>query len=113
VSAAARSTYMRWPARGQCVHTVYTVHVDTLSKSVSTRALREELADVVGRVSFGHERVGVTKNGKLAAVLIGVEDLELLEALENARDLAEYRGAKAADDGRRVSVDELVTELVK
>jgi prevent-host-death family protein len=85
----------------------------TLSKSVSTRMLREELADVVGRVSFGHERVGVTKNGKLAAVVIGVEDLELLEELENARDLAEYRAAKAADDGRRVAIDELFAEFVK
>lgn len=87
--------------------------MDTISKSVSTRGLREGLADVVGRVSFGHERVGVTKNGKLAAVIIGVEDLELLEQLENARDLAEYRAAKAADDGRRVSIDELFAELVE
>ena len=87
--------------------------MDTLSESVSTRALRGELADVVGRVAYGHERIGVTKNGKLAAVVIGVEDLELLEQFENARDLAEYRAAKSADDGRRISIDELFTELAE
>jgi prevent-host-death family protein len=87
--------------------------MDTLSESVSTRALRDELADVVGRVSYGHERIGVTRNGKLAAVVIGVDDLELLEQLENARDLAEYRAAKAADDGRRVSIEELFTEFAR
>ena len=89
------------------------VNMDTLSESVSTRALRDDLADVVGRVSYGHERIGVTRNGKLAAVVIGVEDLELLEQLENARDLAEYRAAKAADEGRRVALDELLAEFVK
>ena len=103
-----------WKCAGALVYTSdIVVNMDTLSESVSTRALRDELADVVGRVSYGHERIGVTRNGKLAAVVIGVEDLELLEQLENARDLAEYRAAKAADEGRRVALDELLAEFVK
>lgn len=83
----------------------------SISKQVGTRALRDELSDVVARVSYRGERIGVTKNGKLSAVLISVDDLELLEALENERDLAEYRAAKASDDGTRVSVAELLAEL--
>jgi prevent-host-death family protein len=82
----------------------------TLSDSLPSRALRDDLSEVVSRVSFGHERVGITRHGKLAAVLIGVEDLELLEELENARDLAEYRAAKADDDGSRVGIEELLAE---
>ena len=46
-------------------------------------------------------------HGKLAAVVIGVGDLEALEEFEMAQDLAAYREAKAADDGGRVSLDEL------
>lgn len=61
-------------------------------------------------MAFGHERIGLTRNGKLAAVVIGVEDLELLEKLEDAEDLAAYRAAKADDDGLRVSLADLRAE---
>lgn len=87
--------------------------MNSLSRSVSTVALREELADVVGRVSYGHERVGVTRHGKLAAVVISVDDLELLEALEDARDAADFTAAKADDDGARVSLAELRDEVTR
>ena len=40
-----------------------------------------------------------------------VVTLELLEQLEAARDAAEFQAAKLADDGGRVSLDELRTEL--
>src|SRR5665647_827889 len=62
---------------------------------------------VLGRAMYAGERIGVTGNGKLAAVVIGVEDLEALEEFEMAQDLAAYREAKAADDGGRVTLDEL------
>ncbi|MDN4482068.1 type II toxin-antitoxin system Phd/YefM family antitoxin [Demequina lignilytica] len=74
---------------------------------VSTRDLRLHLADVLGRASHGHERIGISRNGKLAAVVIGVEDLEALEAFEDAQDLAAYREAMDEDDGTRISLDEL------
>lgn len=84
---------------------------DTVTSSVSARQLRAELSSIVGRVAFGHERIGLTRNGKLAAVVIGVDDLELLEQLEDAQDLAAYRSAKAEDDGTRVSLSDLRDEL--
>ena len=62
---------------------------------------------VLGRAMYAGERIGVTRNGKLAAVVIGVEDLEALEEFEMAQDLAAYREAKAADDGGGVTLDEL------
>jgi prevent-host-death family protein len=85
--------------------------MDTITSSVTIRSLRGDLADVVNRAGYGHERVQITKNGKLAAVLIGPEDLELLEQLEMHRDVAEYRAAKTADAGERVSLGELLSEL--
>lgn len=81
--------------------------MNTITSSVTIRALRAGLADAVGRVSYGHERVHFTKNGKPAAVLIGPEDFELLEQLEMMRDVTEYRAVKAVDDGGRVTLKEL------
>lgn len=43
--------------------------------------------------------------------MISVELLELFEEFEAARDAAEFAAARAADDGQRVSLDELRTEV--
>jgi len=60
---------------------------------------------------YGGERIGVTRNGKLAAVVVGVADFEALEELEVAQDVAAYRAAKVEDDGERVSLAEVRDEL--
>ena len=83
----------------------------TVSNQVSTRELRNQLSDVLGRAMYAGERIGVTRNGKLAAVVVSVSDLEALEAFEMAQDVAAYRDAKAEDDGERVSLDELRADL--
>ncbi|MBT2517062.1 type II toxin-antitoxin system Phd/YefM family antitoxin [Streptomyces sp. ISL-90] len=81
--------------------------------SVTTRELRQDLASVLGRAAFGHERVGITRHGKLAAVVIGVDDLEALEAFEMMRDVEEFKAAKAVDDGERVSLADVRAELAE
>ncbi len=81
--------------------------MNSISESVSTREFRADLAAVMGRATFGHERIAVTRNGKVAGVVIGIDDLELLEQLEDAADVRAYRAAKASDDGERVSLDAL------
>lgn len=85
--------------------------METVTTELSTRELRGQLADVLGRAMYAGERIGVTRNGKLAAVVIGVADLEALEAFEMAEDVAAYREAKAVDDGSRVSLDELRRDI--
>jgi prevent-host-death family protein len=85
--------------------------MNTITRSVPSKDLRDTLADVLGGVAYGSERVGVTRHGKLTAVVISVDDLELLEELEAARDAAEFEAARAADDGSRVSLDELRAEV--
>ncbi len=82
-----------------------------MSQEVSTRELRNQLSDVLGRAMYAGERIGVTRHGKLAAVVISVADLEALEAFEMAQDVAAYRDAMAADDGERVSLEELRRDL--
>lgn len=85
--------------------------MDTISGEVTTRELRTQLSDVLGRAMYGGERIGVTRNGKLAAVVVGVADLQALEEFEMAQDVAAYRKARAEDDGGRVTLDELRDEL--
>ncbi|MCH3974582.1 MULTISPECIES: type II toxin-antitoxin system Phd/YefM family antitoxin [Bifidobacterium] len=84
-----------------------------MTSQITTRELRSRLSDVLGRAMYGGERIGITRNGKLAAVVISVEDLNELEGFEMAQDVAEYRDAKAADDGVRVSLDELRASLAR
>lgn len=81
--------------------------MSTMDDEVTTRQLRSRLSDVLGRAMYGGERIGITRNGKLAAVVISPDDLEALEEFEMAQDVAAYRQAKADDDGARVSLDEL------
>jgi prevent-host-death family protein len=85
--------------------------MESLTNEISTRELRGQLSDVLGRAMYAGERIGVTRNGKLAAVVVSVADLEALEEFEMAQDVATYREAKTSDDGTRVTLDELRADL--
>ncbi len=85
--------------------------MNTLSAELSTRELRSQLSDVLGRAMYAGERIGVTRNGRLAAVVVSVSDLEALEGFEMQQDVMAYREAKAEDDGERVSLEELRSQL--
>jgi len=61
---------------------------------------RESFSTTINRVAFGHERVVLTRHGHRIAAVVPVEDLELLEALEDARDLDDVRSA-LSDPGNR------------
>ena len=94
------------------VYTIATIGcVETITREVSTRELRSQLSDVLGRAMYAGERIGVTRNGKPAAVVVGVEDLEALEAYEMDQDIAAYRRSKEEGDGTRISLAELRAEL--
>lgn len=86
--------------------------MDALTSQVTTRELRDQLSDVLGRAMYGGERIGVTRNGKLTAVVVSVSDLEALEDFEMKQDIEAYRAAKATDDGKRISATELRRDLV-
>lgn len=78
---------------------------------VSSRDLRGNLSEMISRVTYGGERVGVSRNGKPAVVMVSVEDYELLEALEDDADAKAYLEAKRHDGGERHSVGDLRNEL--
>ena len=73
---------------------------------------RESLSTTVNRVAFGGERVVLTRHGKRVAAVVPIEDLELIEALEDARDLDEVREALADPANReRIAWDVLKAQL--
>ena len=61
--------------------------METVTNQVTTRELRGQLSDVLGRAMYAGERIGVTRHGKLAAVVIGVADLKRLRHLKWRRTL--------------------------
>jgi len=55
--------------------------------------IRNNLADALNRVAYQGERIVLERRGKGVAVLVSMEDLALLEALE---DEADAKAARAA-----------------
>lgn len=81
------------------------------TREVTSGDLRGHLSDVLNRTAYAGERVVVTRHGKRIAAVIPADDLELLEALENARDAAALEEAIAEDDGERTIAEDLRKEL--
>ena len=54
---------------------------------------KKEIADLMNRVTYGKERIRITRKGHSGAALVSLEDLELLEAIE---DFIDARDALAA-----------------
>ena len=73
---------------------------------------RESFSTTVNRVAFGGERVVLTRHGRRVAAVVPIEDLELLESLEDARDLDDVRAALADPANRkRIGWEELKAQL--
>lgn len=78
--------------------------------SVSLVDLRKSLGDIINRVSFAHERTSVSKHGKTVAVIVPVEDFELLEHLETQADIEALHEARQEDDGTRTTLEDFLSE---
>lgn len=59
---------------------------------------RDNFAEVLNRVSFGQERILVTRHGKGLAAVISIDDLEQLEALEEMVDRELLRQAREENE---------------
>ncbi len=67
-----------------------------MSRSLTVSEARDRLADVIGQVQFGGERVTISKRGKPVAVVVSVEDAAFLDEMED-RALAELAMARLAE----------------
>lgn len=75
--------------------TVPTIHPDA---TMTAAEARENFSDVLNRVAFGQERILVTRHGKGLAVIVSVDDLEQLEALEEMVDRELLRQAREENE---------------
>ena len=67
--------------------------------AVGADEARDHFGDILGRAAHGKERVVISRHRKRVAAIVPIEDLELLEALEDERDLAEIRARLATPTG--------------
>lgn len=63
-------------------------------QSVTTDEMRDDLDAVLRRAARGKERLVIRRRKRAVAALVPLEDIEYLEKIEEARDLALYRAAK-------------------
>lgn len=79
---------------------------------VTVSKARSEMKDLVNRIAYGKERIYLTSHNKKMVAIVPIEDVETLEAMENAEDIrvAEARIKKAKKEGTYTS-DELKKRL--
>jgi prevent-host-death family protein len=78
-------------------------------KSLDASQLRQQIADALNTVAYAGERIVIKRHGKRIAVLVPVDDLELLETIEDRVDLALAK--KALKEKGRIPWNEAKKEL--
>lgn len=59
------------------------------TNTISTTDARSHFSTLLNKVSFGHKRFRLFRQGKPLAALVSIEDLDYLEALEDKMDILE------------------------
>jgi len=77
---------------------------------LSTSELRKDTADALNKVVYRGDRIALHRRGKDVAVIVSMEDYELLRAIEDRADLETIRKIKA-EPGEDVPWDDLKKEL--
>lgn len=73
---------------------------------ISASSARQNFSKIIDAVRVAGERILVTQHGRPAAAVIGVEDLELLQLLEDRMDVAEAR-RRMKEPADKVSLKDL------
>lgn len=60
---------------------------DSITGEYSVGEFRRNLAEILGRVQYGDERIAVTRRGRIAGVLISITNARILEDLEETFDI--------------------------
>ncbi len=77
---------------------------------ISTSDLRKDTADALNKVAYGGDRIALQRRGKDVAVIVSVEDYELLRAIEDKADLETIRKIKE-EPGEDIDWEDLKKEL--
>jgi prevent-host-death family protein len=75
---------------------------------LSIAEARDQFSEAINRAAYGKERIFVTRRGRRLAVIVPVEDIEALEAIEDRIDLEEAAKARAeAKENGTISLAEM------
>lgn len=116
VSAAGAPLLSRCVHRATCVHSVYFregAYMLQLDADVSTREFRSNLSNVLGRVMYAGDRIGVTRNGRYAAVLISIEDYVAFTQLETEQEERLTRLMETGSSEENDRLDEIDAKLAE
>ena len=81
-----------------------TIRKIAMGKSLTMSEARDRLADVIGQVQFGGERVTISKRGRPVAVVVSVADAAFLDEMEDRAlgELARARPGRVRADRREL-----------
>lgn len=76
---------------------------------VSATEARANFQELINRAEYAGERILIQRHGKAVVAIIGLADLKLFEAIEDAIDSAELRRAIEENDGFS-KLEEIIAE---
>lgn len=71
---------------------------------MSISEARQKLAELVNRAAYRRERIALGRRGKKVAAIVSADDLDLLEALEDAADLRAIAHALADPENKSAPI---------
>jgi prevent-host-death family protein len=77
--------------------------------TVGMKDARGELAELLNKVAYAHERVAITRHRKNVAYLVSEEDMKLIRFIEDKIDKAAALEAMK-EGGENVAFDDLMKE---
>jgi prevent-host-death family protein len=77
--------------------------------AVNATEARNKFLELLNRAGYGKERIRIERHGKPVAAIISYEDLNRLEAMEDALDSAALKQAMATSEGF-VTIEEVLAE---
>ena len=84
------------------MYTMYMKYDANTEAPLPIHEARRNLAELINRVAYAGERIRLGRRGRTVAVIVSVEDTELLQALEDRMDLAAARKALRESRGKRL-----------
>ncbi|QSJ16464.1 type II toxin-antitoxin system Phd/YefM family antitoxin [Nostoc sp. UHCC 0702] len=77
---------------------------------VQVSQAQEKFSELLAIVEAGQERIVIESEGQVIAAVISYADLKRLEALEDARDVADFPGAITESNGESYSLEEVIND---
>ena len=90
------------------VYILYMLYLCAM-ENISTAQARKNFSELLARAGYEKERVVITRGKKKLAALVPMRDLELLERLEDERDLRDAIAASKEAKGQpTIPIEEVI-----